>query len=107
MGVLLSSSMPRWGFVFLTWPTQPNVLRKDTFGLRPCQASTDVLPFRALVGARLRMNTAVVTASPQNSAGIFLAFIIDLAMPTTVWLCLSTTPFCRGVYGAVWWRTTP
>jgi hypothetical protein len=30
------------------------------------------------------MNTAVVTASPQNSAGIFLAFNIDLAMPTTV-----------------------
>ena len=70
--------------MFFTWPMQPNVLRKDTFGLRPCQASNVVLPFRALVGARLRINTAVVTASPENSAGIFLAFIMDRAMTTTV-----------------------
>jgi hypothetical protein len=30
------------------------------------------------------MNTAVVTASPQNSGGMLLAFIIDRAMPTIV-----------------------
>jgi hypothetical protein len=36
-----------------------------------------------------------------------LAFIIDLAMPTTVWFRRSTTPFCYREYGAVWWRTTP
>ena len=62
--MLLSSSLVRTGFVFLTWPMQPNVQRKDTFGFHPYQASNDVLPFRALVGAWLRMNTAVVTTSP-------------------------------------------
>ena len=75
--------------------------------LRPYQASNDVTPFRAFVDARLRMNTAVVIASPQNLVGMLLAFIMDRAMLTTVWLRLSTTPFCYGVYNAVWWRTTP
>ena len=64
MGVLLSSSLVRFGFVFLTWPMQPTVQRNDTFGLHPYQASNGVLPVKAWVGARLRMNTAVVTASP-------------------------------------------
>ena len=54
------------------------------------------------MGARLRINTAVVTASPQNVAGMLLAFIMDRAMPTTVWFRRSTTPFCCGEYGAVW-----
>jgi hypothetical protein len=53
------------------------------------------------------MNTVVVTASPQNLAGIPLAFIMDRAMPTTVWFRCSTTPFCCGEYGAVWCHTTP
>jgi hypothetical protein len=53
------------------------------------------------------MNAVVLTASPQNSAGIPLAFIIDLAMSTTVWFRRSTTPFCCGEYGTVWWHTTP
>ena len=101
MGVLLSSSLVRFGFVFLMWPMQPNVRRNDTFGLLPYQASNGVLPVRALIGARLRMNTAVVTASPQNFAGFPLAFIMDQAMPTTVWFRRSTTPFCCGEYGAV------
>ena len=65
------------------------------------------MPFRALVGAQLRINTAVVTASPQNSAGIFLAFIIYRAMPTTVWFRRSTMPFCCGEYDAVRCRTVP
>ena len=82
--MLLSSSLVRTSFVFLTWPMQPNVQRKDTLSLHTYQASNGVLTFRALVGARLRMNTAVVTVSPQNFAGKFSAFIIDLAMPTTV-----------------------
>ena len=62
--MLLSSSLVRTGFVFLMWPMQPNVQRKNTFVLRPCQASNSILPFKALVGARLRMNNVVVTASP-------------------------------------------
>ena len=82
--MLLSFSLVRTGFIFLTWPMQPNVQGKDTLGLRPYQASNDVLPIRALVGEWLRMNTAVVTASPQNFAGMPLAFIMDRAMPTTV-----------------------
>ena len=53
------------------------------------------------------MNTAVVTASPQNLAGMPLAFIMDRAMPTTVWFRLSTMPFYCGEYGAVWCRTPP
>ena len=61
--MLLSSSLVRTDFVFLTWLMQLNVL-KDTLGLRPYQASNDILPFRALVGAWLRMNITVVTASP-------------------------------------------
>ena len=64
MGVLLSSSLVRFGFVFLTWLMQPNVRKKDTVGLRPYQASNDVFLVRALVGARLRLNTTMVTASP-------------------------------------------
>ena len=103
MGVLLSSTLVRFGFVFLTWPMQLNVRRKDTLGLRPYQASNGVLPVRAMVGDRLRMNTA----SPQNLVGMHLAFIMDRAMPTTIWFHLSTTPFCCGEYGAVWCRTTP
>ena len=91
--MLLSSSLVRIGFIYLTWPMQPNVQRKDTLGLRPCQASNGVLPFRALVGARLRMNTAVVIASPQNLAGMPLAFIMDRAMLTIVWF--------YGKYGTV------
>ena len=43
------------------------------------------------------MKTTVFTASPQNHPGKDLAFIILLAMPITVWLRLSTTPFCYDV----------
>ena len=82
--MLLSSSLERLGFVLFTCPTQPNVLRNDTSGFLPCHASNGVAPFRLLVGARFRMNTAVLTASPQNTAGIFLALSMLLAMPTTV-----------------------
>ena len=53
------------------------------------------------------MNTAVVTASPQNLAGMPLAFIMDRAMPTTVWFRRSTTPFYCGEYGAMWCCPTP
>ena len=62
--MLLSSNLVRIGFVFLMWSMQLNVQRKDTLGLHPYQASNGVLPVRALVRERLRMNTAVVTASP-------------------------------------------
>ena len=62
--MLLSSILVRTGFVFLTWLMQPNVRRKDMLGLCPYQTLNSVLPFRALVDARLRMKTAVVTASP-------------------------------------------
>ena len=103
--MLLSSSLVRTGF--LTWPMQLNVWRKDTLGLRPYQASNDILPVRALVREQLRMNTVVVTASPQNLAGMPLAFIMDRAMPTTVWFCRSTTPIYYGEYGAVWCCPTP
>ena len=105
--MLLSSSLVRTGFVFLTWPMQPNVRRKDTPGLRPYQALNSVMPYGAFVRLQLRMNTVVVTASPQNLAGMLLALIMDRAMPTTVWFHCSTTPFCYGEYGAVWCRTTP
>lgn len=40
---------------------QPNVRRKWTAGLAPCQASYDILPKRLHVGARLRRKTAVET----------------------------------------------
>ena len=79
MGVLLSSSLVRCGFVFLTWPMPLNVRRKDMLGLHPYQALNGIMPFRAFVGAWLRMNTAVVTASPQNLVGMPLAFIMDLS----------------------------
>jgi hypothetical protein len=62
--VLLSSSLVRFGFVFLTWPMHSNVPRKETSGLRPNQTSNGVMPFRLFVGTRLRMNTAVLTTSP-------------------------------------------
>jgi hypothetical protein len=42
------------------------------------------------------MNTAVLIASPQNAAGIPLAFNMHLAIPTMVWFRHSTTPFCCG-----------
>ena len=81
MGVLLSSSLLRNGLAFVTWPTHPNMRKNVTFGLRLFQALYDVHPSRALVGERLSMNTAVLTASPRNSAGIRFAFIIERAMP--------------------------
>jgi len=70
--------------VVFTWPTHPNVRRNATFGLRPCQASNDICPFSAFVGQRFRTNTAVLTASPQNSAGMPFAFSMDRAMPMMV-----------------------
>jgi len=99
--------LERLGFVFFTCPMQPNVLRKDTSGFLPCHASNGVVPSKLLVGAQFRMNTAVLTASPQNAAGIFLAFSMLLAMPTTIWFLLSITSFYCGEYGAVRWRSTP
>ena len=83
------------------WRPWPNVRMKLTFGLRPCQDSNGVMPSTLLVGDLFKMNTAVVTASPQNSPGTFLAFSRLRAMPTIVWLRRSTTPFCCGEYGAV------
>jgi hypothetical protein len=83
----------------------PNIMRKETSGFLSNQASNGVMPFR-FVGARLRMNNSVLTASPQNSVGMPFAFIVLRAM-STVWFRRSTTPFCCGEYGAVWWRTTP
>ena len=82
--MLQSSSFPRPGLTVFTCPMQPNVRRYETLGLRPCHASYGVIPFRALVGERFKMNTAVLTASPQNSAGIAFAFIIERAIPTMV-----------------------
>ena len=105
--MLLSSSLVRTDFVFLTCLMQPNVRRKDMLRLRPYQASNGILLFKALVGAWLRTNIVVVTASPQNLTGMPLAFIMDRAMLTTVWFRLSTMPLCCGEYGAVWCRTTP
>jgi hypothetical protein len=98
-GVLLSSSL-------LTWPSslakarQPKTRRWETAGLRPCQASYGVLPSSALVGERLRMLTAVTTASPQKIAGIPLCLRRARAIPTTVWLRRSMTPFFYGLWGA-------
>jgi hypothetical protein len=43
-----------------------------------------VIPFKLFVGERFRMNTAVLTASPQNAAGTFRPLSILLAMPTIV-----------------------
>jgi hypothetical protein len=37
MGVLLSSSLLRFGFIFLTWLMHPNVWRKETLGFLPKQ----------------------------------------------------------------------
>jgi hypothetical protein len=59
------------------------------------------MPFRALVGARFRIYTAVLTASPQKRDGTFMLFSRHRAISTTVWLRLSTTPFCCGEYGTV------
>lgn len=64
------------------------------------------MPSTIRVDDRLRMNTAVFSASPQSQPGIPLAFNMFLAMPSTVWLCLPTTPFCWAVYSAVRWRWT-
>ena len=52
--MLLSAILVRTGFVFLTWPMQPNVRRKDTLGLRPYQASNDVLPLQVLGGRTVK-----------------------------------------------------
>lgn len=46
------------------------------------------MPFKLFVRARLRMEIAVDTASPHYSVGIFLAFIMLLAMPIIAWFNL-------------------
>ena len=79
---------------------EPKTRKWETAGLRPCQASYGVLPSSALVGERLRMQTADTTASPQKTAGIPLCLRRARAIPTTVWLRRSRTPFCCGLYGA-------
>jgi hypothetical protein len=42
----------------------PNVLRKETPGFLQNQASNGVMPIKLFEGTQLRMNTAVLTASP-------------------------------------------
>ena len=49
----------------------------------------------------MRMNIAVKTASPYNQPDIPFAFSMIVAIPSTVWLRLSTMPFCWVVYGVV------
>jgi hypothetical protein len=70
----------------------PNVCRKETSGFLPCQASNGVIVSKLYVGERLRVKTAVLTASPQNAAGIFFALSMHRAIPT---------PFCSSEYDAV------
>jgi hypothetical protein len=43
-----------------------------------------------------RFSTVVVTASPQNDAGMPMALSMLLAMPMMVWFLCSTTPFYCG-----------
>ncbi|WVZ69598.1 hypothetical protein U9M48_018363 [Paspalum notatum var. saurae] len=83
MGELLSSSLDRCLPAAFTCATQPKVRRKCTGGLMPCHTSNGVFPFTLCVGARFRMKTAVVTASPQNQPGSAFAFIMLLAIPMT------------------------
>ena len=101
MGVLLSSSLGSPGLVVFTCATHPNVRWEETSGLRPCQASNGITPSSAYVGEWFKMNTTVLTASPQNAADTFIALSMLRTMPSIVWLHRSTTPFCYGVYGAV------
>jgi hypothetical protein len=54
-----------------------------------------------------RTNTAIVAASPQNLAGMFIALSMLLTIPTMVWLRHSITPFCCGEYGTVRCRIVP
>jgi hypothetical protein len=49
----------------------------------------------------------VVTASPQNIAGMPLLFNRLHAIATTDWFLRSMMPFCCGVYGTVCYRSTP
>ena len=101
----VGSSMEFWSWS--VWLENWLELLEFSSRAMPNRALNGVLPVRALVGAQLRMNTAVVTTSPQNLTDMPLAFIMDRAMPTTVWFHCSTMPFCCGEYGAVWCRTTP
>jgi hypothetical protein len=83
-GVPQSSSFFKCGFVTLTYATHPNVHRKLTSGLWPCQASYRVMSLTALVGARFSKKTTMATASPQNIAGMFRLFSSLHAMVTIV-----------------------
>src|SRR4051812_44562150 len=67
--VLLSSSFFSRGCVALTCPIQSKMRRKRTSGFLPYHASYGVMPSTLLVKERLRMKTAVSTASPQNMLG--------------------------------------
>lgn len=98
--MLLYSSLVRMGFVFLTWPTHPNVRMKETSGFVLNQASNGVMPFKLFVGMQLMMNTAMLTTSYQISISRCMAFIILRAMPTTIRFCCSATPF----YYSEWHR---
>jgi hypothetical protein len=68
----------------LTYVGQPNVHRCSTVVVRQCQASYGVFPSRLLVGDRLCKCTAVITASPQNSAGMPLCLSRARAVATIV-----------------------
>ena len=72
-----------------------------TAGFSPCQASYGGLFFSALVGDLFRINTAVLTASPQNVHRTALALSMQRTMAITVWLRRSMTLFSCGEYGGM------
>ena len=87
--------------VIFTCMSDPNVRREYTFGFRPYQASYGVIPSNFLVGDLFRMNTTVVTASPQNVSCIDLFFSMHRVIACIVWLRFSTALLCYSKYGAM------
>ena len=56
-------------------------------------ACNHTIPSTLLVGARLKMKTTTVTASPEYQSGMRIALSMLRAMPNMAWLRRSTTSF--------------
>jgi hypothetical protein len=77
------------------------------FGFFPYHASYGVFSFRVAVYALFRRYAACVTANSHRNSGMFWPHIMAHANSTRVLFALSATPFCSGVYGAVFCMSIP
>ena len=81
------------------YAAQPKDLRWVSLGFLPLYTSKGVFLGTALVGVRLRIYMAMLTASAHSQLGRLLCIKRHLAVSSMVRIFLSTTPLYQCSYG--------